>query len=340
MASLPNLLHFAEPDNDNMEEEPNLMAVVAPSESQQYNSCDDWRVAIRTKQSSNITPEMRERIRAKAVRQKRRGKKVKRAKMYQKCASLNKRAWGQGNQKYLNTRNYESVESSAVQMRSVQEVYQNMDAWRNDDEEAECAMENMLDEMEAVQLADDVQVDDNSMDALLRQLRREPTDDEETQAKFALYENFLATVEASRKATYDFWDDCREEFEENAASSQNAVAQVEADLRAIDGEDNLGIVFMENRWFVYDMIVQADKNNETLKKALHNIEIKLELLQKEDDDCPFCLENLAEAQLPFVTLACCHKACTECWTHWQELKGRNAFCPLCRNEDFLESIMS
>ena len=43
------------------------------------------------------------------------------------------------------------------------------------------------------------------------------------------------------------------------------------------------------------MTQQADKNNTKLKDLLHNIEIKLELLNKEDDDCPFCLEPLAES---------------------------------------------
>jgi hypothetical protein len=37
------------------------------------------------------------------------------------------------------------------------------------------------------------------------------------------------------------------------------------------------------------MTVKADQNNEKLKACLHNLEIKLELLDK-DDECPFCLE--------------------------------------------------
>jgi len=331
---------------DEPQQEQNVLAVEPSRSRSNYSTSRDWMTEIKSRQSCNMTPEIQARIKAKAARQKRRGKKMKRAKLYQRANVMNKRAWGQGNARYLTNHDYTSVEYSTNQMQSIQTVYNNRSAWDAvDEEEADAnyaVMETMLDQLEAVQLADDVQVDDNSMSAILNQLRREPTQEEELQAKFELYENFLATVEESRKATYDFWDDCKEEFEStaNTANAQNAVAQVEADLTAIDGQDNLGIIFHEHRWFVYDMMVQADKNNDKLKDALHKIEIKLELIQKEDDDCPFCLENIAAEQLPFVTLACCHKACTECWTYWQELRGQRAFCPLCRNEDFLESIMS
>jgi len=84
------------------------------------------------------------------------------------------------------------------------------------------------------------------------------------------------------------------------------------------------------------MTVKADSNNDKLKGVLRNIETKLELLNNLDD-CPFCLESLEN--LETVTLGCCHKACKECCGFWQEMKGRNAFCPLCRQEDFLSDVM-
>lgn len=278
----------------------------------------------------------------KARRQKVRGRKKKRAKVYQKAAICSKRAWAQGNAKMLRSApsHYaESTTSSRNQMRSLQqEVYTVARPVSYEDDEACDEEEERLDmivsNLEVAQLTDDVQVSEEGMDAILNQLRKEPTNDAEMATKFGLYEDFLKTVEDSRNATHTFWADCKSDFEA-VEGAQHAVVAVEKSIKDIDNQDNMGIDFNGRNWFVYDMTRKADSNNEKLKKCLHSIEIKLELLDK-DDDCPFCLESGRDS----VTLGCCHKACKECWKHWQELKGQNAFCPLCRQEDFLGDMAS
>merc|ERR1711998_726030 len=83
-----------------------------------------------------------------------------------------------------------------------------------------------------------------------------------------------------------------------------AVTDITRKLRTIDSHENLGV----------------------------------ELLARTED-CPICMEELhACGQEPHV-LSCCHKVCGECWSHWAELQGERAFCPLCRNEEFLGDLM-
>lgn len=318
----------------------NNMELVLPERQSRYVSSSQWLSDISTRQQEFVTPEMRNKIAEKGQRQKVRARKKKRAKLYQKTAVLNKRAWGQGNRKMMLSApaNYNSsTMESRNQMRSIQSVYQSRNeavSYEDDafDEEEE-QLETMVNNLEIAQLADDVQVDDeNSMTQILNQLRREPTNEQEIATKFQLYETFLGTVEDSRKATYDFWKECKPDFDA-VENSQHIIQSIEKGIKDIDSGDNLGIVFDRGNWFVYDMTVKADSNNEKLKACIHDLEIKLDLLDK-DDECPFCLEKGQES----VTLGCCHKACVDCWTHWQELKGQNAFCPLCRQEDFLENM--
>jgi len=231
----------------------------------------------------------------------------------------------------------ESAASSRQQMRSIQSVFTRAHASYEDDacSDEEEELETLVTNMEVAQIEDKTvaEVNENSMQAILKQLMREPSDDKELTAKFGLYEDYLATVENSRKATHDFWDACKPDFEA-VNNSEHVIKTIQKEIKNIDHADNLGIIWNERRWFVYDMTVKADQNNEKLKKCLHNLEIKLELLDK-DDECPFCLEAGRES----VTLGCCHKACKECWAHWQQLKGTHAFCPLCKQEDFLEDMV-
>jgi len=315
----------------------NNQQLEVPDRQSRYASSSQWLQEISTRQQSFVTPEIREKIAEKARRQKVRARKKKRAKVYQRAAVLNKRAWGQGNRKMMLSAPSlyeESAKESRSQMQSIQQLYQSRNTTFEDDafDEEEERLETMVENMEVAQLADNVQVDDeNSMNQILNQLRIEPTNEQEVATKFGLYEDFLGTVEDSRKATHDFWKECKPDFEA-VENSAHIIQSIEKGISDIDSGDNLGIVFGRN-WFVYDMTVKADSNNEKLKACLHDLEIKLELLDK-DDECPFCLEKGEES----VTLGCCHKACAECWKHWQELKGQNAFCPLCRQEDFLENM--
>lgn len=315
----------------------NLLAPEIAPENTRFASSNLWLADISSRQQTYVTPEIRNRIQAKGRRQKVRARKKKRAKLYQKTAEISRRAWHQGNQRVMCSAPQfveESASSSRNQMKSIQSVYQHRSVAYEDDafEEEEEQLENLVANLEIAQLADDIQVDESDINQILNQLKREPTVDSEVKAKFGLFEDYLATVEDSRNATHNFWKECRPDFEA-VDNSQHVIKTIEKEIKAIDGEDNLGIMWNPHRWFVYDMTVKADQNNEKLKACLHNLEIKLELLDK-DDECPFCLE----AGRNSVTLGCCHKACEECWTHWQELKGTNAFCPLCRQEDFLENM--
>jgi len=331
---------MAATESSSMETEQSKQTLVIPEErrNRTYGNSRDWLQEISSRQQSFVTPEIRQRQQEKGRRQKVRGRKKKRAQVYQRAAICSKRAWAQGNQKMLRSapsRYAESATSSRNQMRSLQEeVYSSARqqvSYEDDEacEEEETRLDMMVANLECEQLNDDVQVSDQGMDAILNQLRREPNNDAEIEIKFGLYEDFLKTVEDSRKATHNFWADCKEDFEA-VEGAQHAVRAIQKSLKDIDHADNMGIDFNGRNWFVYDMTRKADSNNEKLKKCLHSIEIKLELLDK-DDDCPFCLEAGRDS----VTLGCCHKACKECWKHWQELKGKNAFCPLCRQEDFL-----
>jgi len=340
MASLDELSLFKDGSSSSNKKEENSSNTLAVSNNTRYASSTQWLSDISTRQQSNVTPEIRQRLQQKAKRQKVRARKKKRAKVYQRAAECSSRAWRQGNLKVMNSapQFYESsAASSREQMRSIQHVYKRR-AVRYDDEEAaseeEEELDNLVSCMEVAQMTDNTAVAEtaNTMAQILNQLKREPTNEAEVKAKFGLYEDYLATVEDSRNATHDFWKECKSDFEA-VNNSEHVIKTIEKEIKDIDKEDNLSIMWSEHRWFVYDMTVKADKNNDKLKQCLHSLEIKLDLLDK-DDECPFCLEAGRES----VTLGCCHKACTDCWTHWQQLKGANAFCPLCRQGDFLENM--
>jgi len=302
-----------------------------------WNESSSWYSDIQCRQQKFVTPEIRAKQRKRAERTKRLGKRKKKAKMYQKCAKISKNAWAQGmHRQHISAPSHRvrSAEISNDQMRQMQRVYKSRNLDDSDEEEElECAVAKM----EQIQQLDVVQVTENQQDILLRDLRIEPKEDSEIEAKFKLYEEFLKTVESSRKATFDFWAECKEEFTKTAGQG-NAVKQVEANLKNLDCEENMAIQWSEFRWFVYDMMVKADSNNVIIEGMMKNIETKIELLQQEDNDCPFCLDPLKEKD-DVHTLGCCHQACSECWLHWQNLKGKAAFCPLCRQEDFLSSMV-
>jgi len=316
-----------------------------------YHSSREWLQSCKQIQQAKMTPELKARLQKQAKRQRKIGKKCKRAKVYQKANEMSRKAWAQGNLRlqsapppraHYSEQLYHS--KANMQLKSIQEVYHNAAAWENDNDEEEDALENQLALIESEQTNDvaenallDIDAnDDKSIHAILQQLAVEPKSDKECGIKFKLYSDLLETVEASRKATNDFWKDCKEDF---AKHQGNVVAQVEKDIKDIDSEDNLGIAFDGRRWYVYDMTLKADQNNSMIKGVLKKIETKLELLNNNDDDCPFCLDPLAEIG-EHVVLGCCHKACKQCWENWQEIKGRNAFCPLCRQDDFLQDIVN
>ena len=50
-----------------------------------------------------------------------------------------------------------------------------------------------------------------------------------------------------------------------------------------------------------------------------------------------CLEVCGRGHKPEKVLACCHKACADCWAEWTAVQNP-AFCPLCRQVEFVERI--
>jgi len=200
--------------------------------------------------------------------------------------------------------------------------------------------ERRMDAMESAMIAAgaDLDVDDDEMAKLLNELRMEPVDDVGREAKFKLYEKFQETICDARKALFKFWQDCKKDFAKDSGDStvSAAVRTVENDLKDIDRARNMGFPDMSgSAWFVYHMAVKVEKNNALLDRILKGIETKIELLAKQDD-CPICLENLDDSP---AVLGCCHKVCSECWAHWSAMQGSNAFCPLCKHNDFLGCVM-
>jgi len=214
---------------------------------------------------------------------------------------------------------------------------------------------------EAVDAVLDVGADE--MSVLLGQLRVEPDSDKERASKFELYEQFADTVSTGRRALHAFWSACKPEF---TGAGAGACAAVERSLAQLDRAQHCTVHFNEHRWFVHDMLAKADENNRRVESLLQGIKTKLELLAQQDE-CPICLEPLISpacatsagamsvgggtgaagsgverertAERKVVVLGCCHKVCEPCWRHWQQLKGQRAFCPLCRNDEFLGNVV-
>jgi hypothetical protein len=180
----------------------------------------------------------------------------------------------------------------------------------------------------------------SGFEGLLETLAVEPTDPNEVTTKFAIFENYLETVVTLREQTIEFWQTNRSQFEEEA-SLRSVVANMDRAIRNIDQESSMTIQEggFATRWFVYYMMKKANQNHEAISNTLKNIRSKLEMLTQEDIDCPFCLESVGRKDSDAVVLGCCHKTCKPCWANWQELKGMNAFCPLCRHEEFIQSIV-
>eukprot|EP00494_Astrolonche_serrata_P006922 UN06947 len=208
---------------------------------------------------------------------------------------MSKAAWGQGNMRMAYEQRggkekksrslkvqHRAIEdasaSSSRQMQQIQHVYKSTTNYDESDEEDE-AYETMLDNIEndiaTESIANkEVAVTDDSIQSVLNQMKTEPKDETMVKQKYKLFEDFLKNVETSRKATYDFWGDCKEDFSE----IPTAAKQVEEDLKNLDSEDSMGINFEERVWFVYSMTVQADKNNEKIKQMLKRISTKLDML--------------------------------------------------------------
>jgi len=209
-----------------------------------------------------------------------------------------------------------------------------------------------------------VVTEETGIAALLLQLSEEPTDDVEVGAKFLLYENFLDGVSSVREETFLFWSENKSLFEGAVlAASERAMKELDTtEAMGLDDDTQgfrvdsgrtqsstdevVGRSFYRSsskpKWFVYHMTKKANDNSIKISNTLGVLRGRLELLQKELEDCPFCLEDLKEClDSEIMTLGCCHRACKVCWNNWQHIQGSNrAFCPLCRNVEFLEEIIN
>jgi hypothetical protein len=173
---------------------------------------------------------------------------------------------------------------------------------------------------------------DREFDELLKQLRKEPTGDEELAAKFGLYETYSEEVVKMRGTVFGL-------YEENKPSLPDAVRNdMERQLKRIDRDEAMGIQDDAREWFVYNMLKVAGQNNSHMSGIMENFEKRLEFLANNDqDECPICLEKFS-ADCPAETLGCCHKVCRGCWTNWVAVMHGHPFCPLCKNEEFVETI--
>jgi len=173
---------------------------------------------------------------------------------------------------------------------------------------------------------------ESEYEALLNQLKAEPTADDELMAKFGIYETYSEEVSQLRGTVFSL-------YEENKPSLPDAVKNdMERQIKGIDKAESMGIPDDARGWFVYHMMRQAGKNNTHMNGVMDNFEKKLEFLASNDqDECPVCLEQFSEA-CPADTLGCCHKVCHECWMHWASVMHGHPFCPLCKNEEFVEML--
>jgi len=173
-----------------------------------------------------------------------------------------------------------------------------------------------------------------AVQALLEQLRSEPSSEAECAAKFVLYEGYGREVEDQRETLLKF---CRESREGLPAA---VVRDMDTGISAIDSREAMGILDDAREWFVYHMMRQAERNNFAMARTLAGFEQKLAFLAKNDQpECPVCLECFSDAGPHAAeTLGCCHKVCHECWDNWTNITGGRPFCPLCRREDFLVRV--
>jgi len=182
--------------------------------------------------------------------------------------------------------------------------------------------------------------DGGVLEDLLRDLQSEPSDDADAARRFGLYEAHAETVATVRKSLTSFWASTAPEVP--AGLPKQAI---EASLASIDRQENLELHIEPRHWFVYSMAKKAASNEQQLGTVLRAIMAKLEVLANEDD-CPICLEPIDTEDSETggcMALSCAHKLHANCWRHWSAScaqQHKAAFCPLCRNDEFLEDVLS
>jgi hypothetical protein len=217
---------------------------------------------------------------------------------------------------------------------SFAEVYDESDS----DEEGMAEAAQLVGNANISDMVRHASANDRSADAefqnLLRQLQREPTNDDELAAKFAFYETYSQQVELIRNRLFALYEESRPNLPEAVAND------MDKKLKKIDSTDAMGIPDDAREWFVYHMMQKAGMNNKNMVSILEDFEKKLDFLATStQEECPICLENFSD-QLPAETLGCCHRVCSDCWAHWSSVMHGRPFCPLCRNDEFIEALAS
>merc|ERR1719231_1404322 len=178
--------------------------------------------------------------------------------------------------------------------------------------------------------------DGGALDALLAQLRAEPADDAEAEAKFALYEAHAEAVATVRDALFTLWAGARADVGDGAPVFERA-------LRGVDARANLELDEDSRYWFVYSMATAVSANEAKIARVMRELRAKLEMLAAQTE-CPVCLERLPTGgAAPATTLGCAHRLCHECWRHWSATcRGAHKapYCPLCRQDEFIGDVMA
>jgi len=311
--------------------------------NQKNSKFADWRARVSSIQSQNCSQEKVAAIRAKASRSQRARAKSSKCKSIQMCNAVNQRSWNMAMNEFseaaaapAQAQQAMYAEARSKASRRMQSSVQVMQAEECQEEMADQALDMLSEELhldsDCAQLQVSVETDLSEMEQLLHQLRREPAVAAEVEAKFELFEKYLETVCVTRGTLFEFWAECKDEF------NQAGQTTVQKSIEKVDCDDALGVDFVEGRWFVYDMTRKAGSNNSVIARVLQSIKTKLDLMA-EQEDCPICLEAFSE-EVVATTLGCCHKVCSECWECWNEqMHGGHAFCPLCRHDDFLGNFV-
>jgi len=335
-------------------------------ESKSGAECDEWLQRVHSVQTAAMTPERREEIRMKAERSRAAEASRRKVKAVKSHAVRSKALVSEGLRQMSCASapsDYAMVQSRWASAQEASSKRQDLalcravELERSDAPEAMamCAEEEDAEEADGMAEAaalvggdgggavmmlagagaastDSGGAAEDEFEKLLDQLKVEPSNDEESAAKFCLYETYGEEVTKMRLTLFGL-------YEENKASLPDAVKKdMEKELKDIDRAEAMGIPDESRAWFVYHMMRQARSNNTTMEGVMNHFEKKLEFLVSNDqDDCPICLEPFS-ATCPATTLGCCHKVCGECWAHWVAVMHGHPFCPLCKNEEFVETL--
>jgi len=315
-------------------------------------SSNAWVKRINTVQQERITPEMRERMKKRAKRQQRQKLNARKCKGMQSKTRSNRKFLASA-MKSMERGSVGSCVAVSRSAKSKMKSIQKKDIYRDNDFLNRGAVlgpvqSEKLEVDEAVIIADSLaekveeaeEVGAIEMEQLLKQLRSEPNTDEERNAMFELYETYHETVCEIRKQTFEFWEECKTDFQQGDRDDEGAVVKsIEKSLNKLDSEDALAMGDYDGAiWFVYGMCKKAAANNDAIQGVLKMIRIKLELLSHQEE-CPICLEEFDNEHMPQL-LICCHKVCDDCWEHWKALRHGRVFCPLCRNEEFVVDVLN